>query len=291
MTQKLLILPAALLCLCCFSCKKEKIAIAGSGWQGIAIVDKVSGLTEWSHDLEEGDECNDIEVTPEGNVLYAYSKGAALVGRNHEKIWDYKAGENEEIHSATRLRDGSYMLGVCGQPARIVELDKNGKQLNEIPFNTVIFNLHNQFRQVTKTDDGVYLIPLIEKRKILRVTPDGNYKRSIFTGHDMFSVKVLENGNYLVSCGYDGMIEEIKHFEDSQDSVAITSSIKGGTLLYVGEIFLYENGNKLVANSNMYSDDKSQPLVIEIDRNNEVVWSLPFNREIKNVTSVYSFFE
>ena len=292
MTKKHFFLIATVFCFCFSACKKEKIAIAGSGWSDIAIVDKETGVIEWKHSLDAGDECNDIEVTPEGHVLYAYSKGAKLINRNHETIWDYKAKENEEIHTATRLKEGGYMIGVCSDPtARIVELDSDGKQVKEIPFLTLIFDVHNQFRQVTKTDKGLYLVPLIEKRKVLQISPEGRNSGSIFVGYDLFSVKPLENNNVLVSCGRDGRFIEIKPTAQHRDSTIVTTEIKGGSLLYVAEIFLYENGNKLIANSNMYSNDKSQPLLIEIDKNNEIIWRLPFNRGIKNITAVYSFFE
>ncbi|MDR0743020.1 MAG: hypothetical protein LBF05_01500 [Tannerella sp.] len=291
MKKKHFFLFAAIWCVCCSSCKKEKLAIAGSGWQEIAIIDKASGNIEWKYQLEKEDECNDVEVTPEGHVLFAYSKGARLINRNHEIIWDYKAKDNEEIHTATRLKEGGYMLAVCGEPARIVELDENGKEAKEIPFRTIIFDTHKQFRQVAKTDDGLYLIPLIEKRKILQISPEGRNKGSVYVGYDLFSVKPLENKNMLVSCGRDGKLIEIDPAKQHADSTIVTNRIKGASLLYVGEIFLYKNGNKLIANSNMYSDDKSQPLLLEIDPDNEVIWSLPFNREIKNITTVYSFFE
>lgn len=288
--KKQLFLLAAVLCFCCTSCKKEKLAIAGSGWQEIAIIDKKSGDIEWKHSLENGDECNDIEVTPEGHILYAYAKGARLINRNHEIIWDYKAMENEEIHSATRLNEGGYMLAVCGEPARIVELDPNGTQTKEVSFRTLIFDIHQQFRQITKTSDGTYLVPLMEKRKIIQLTSEGRNKGSIFTGTDLFSVKVLNNENLLVSCGASGRFMEINPALH-RDSIITTSNIQGGSLLYVAEVVPYENGNKLIANSNMYSLDKSQPLLIEINENDEIIWSLPYNKEIKNITSVYSFTE
>ncbi|MDR1381541.1 MAG: hypothetical protein LBJ47_08700 [Tannerella sp.] len=291
MKRKQFVLLVAALCVCCSSCKNEKLAVAGSGWQEIAIVDKASGTVEWKHQLDDGEECNDIEVTPDGHILYAYSKGARLITRSHETVWDYRAGENEEIHSAARLEDGSFMIGVCGEPARIVELDRDGRQTKEVTFRTLVFDTHWQFRQIAKTDDGLYLVPVIGKRKILQITPEGSYRGSIYIGRDLFSVKILKNKNLLVSCGSDNLFMEINPATQHPDSMIITNSVRGASLLYIGEIFLYENGNRLIANSNMYSDNKSQSPLIEIDENNEVVWSLPFNREIKNITSVCSFFE
>jgi len=289
--NKTLLLLAAILCLCCSSCKKEKVAIAGSGWQEIAIIEKKYGKIEWRHELEKDFECNDIEITPDGNILFAYSKGARLINRNHEIIWDYKAEENEEIHSATRMSNGGYMIGVCGDPARIVELDNNGTVTKEIPFITLIFNSHRQFRQVAKTGDGNYLVPLIEKRKLLLLSPEGNLIRNFNIGMNLFSVKELKNNNFLVSCGNNGSFVEIDPKIEGDNNMVITNQSKIGVLLFVAEIFPYKNGNKLIANSNIFSDNKSNPLLIEINKKNEVVWSLPFNKEIKNITAIHSFFE
>ena len=289
--KKLLFLFSAALCIGFSACKEEKLAVAGSSWDDIAIVNKKTGIIEWKHSLEPGDECNDIEVTPEGHILFAYSNGAKLINRNHETIWDYKASENERIHTATLLPNGGYMVAVCGEPARIVEFDKSGKQTNEITFNTLIFDIDYQFRQVAKTNDGIYLVPLIGKRKVIQLTTEGLLKGNVYVGHDLFSVKPLKNNNILVSCGNESMFIEINPAIPYRDSTLITSEVHGAVLRYVAEIFLYENGNKLIANSNMYSDDKTQPLLIEIDPENNVVWSLPYNKEIKNITAVYSFFE
>ena len=288
--KKLFLLTATILCCFC-SCKNEKLAIAGSGWNDIAIINKKTGNIEWKHTLAPGEECNDIEVTPEGNILYAYAKGAKLINRDHETIWDYKAGENELIHTATRLPDGGFMVAVCGEPARIVELDNSGNKKSEFEFNTFIFNIPNQFRQVTVTKDGEYLVPLIEKQTVLRFTKTGERRKLIFVGHDVFSVNELDNNNLLVSCGRSSLFIEIDPEQQQIENKIITNEIRGGVLRYVAEIVLYKNGNKLIANSNLYNTDRSQPLLIEIDKDDKVVWSLPYNKAISNITAVYSFFE
>ena len=287
--KKLIFLISSIFCL--NACNTEKLAIAGSGWDDIAIIDKKTGVIEWKHTLNAGDECNSIEVTPNGNVLYAYLKGAKLINRNHETVWDYKAKENEEIHSASRLKGGNYLVGICGEPARIVELDRSGKQIKEITFPTLIFDIHNQFRRITKTDDGMYLVPLLEKQKVLRLTSEGESKGAFSTANEAFAVKVLKNNNLLVSGGKSSRFVEIDPDNPQRFNMRFTDEINGGVLRFVAEIYLYKNGNKLIANSNMYSDDMSQPLLIEIDEANNAVWTLPYNKDIKNITAVYSFFE
>jgi len=272
------------------SCGTEKIAIAGEGWDEIAIVNKGTGLIEWKHSLSEGEECNDIEVTPKGDVLYAYKGGARLMSRKHEVLWDYKAGENEEIHSATRLKEGGYLLGVCGEPSRIVELDEKGQQTKEFKFPTLVFDVHEQFRHVYKTD-SFYYVPIMSRTKIMRLSlEEGRLRGTVSLMKHPYAMINHSSGTIITSCGVEGKILIINPALKQLDNYK-EIEIKGASLMYPAEIQMLDNNNLLIANSNKSGNDLSQPLILEINDKYEVVWSLPYNQEIKNVTSVYRFKE
>ena len=279
----------ALLVLCCACTKKEKLIISGSGWLHIAIVDKASGKIEWKHELMPEEECNKVEVTPKGHILYAYKQGAKLIDRKHQVIWDYKVDENEELHYASYV-NGNYVLAICGIPARIVELDNSGNSVKEIKFQTGIHNINNQFRQIQKTTDSTYLIPLMGKYKISEISEDGRIINSVLTGGAPFSIKTLDNGNWLISSGIGRSLMEFDPKTKEFVNTIETTDLNWGTLLYVAEANRYDNGNTLIANWNKYSDDKFQPQLIEIDASNQIVWRLPVNPEIFSITSVFSFF-
>ena len=290
MMKKQIIFLAVLL-LCCACTKKEKLIIGGSGWQHIAIIDKESGKIEWQHDLMPEEECNKVEVTPKGYILYAYKQGAKLIDRNHQVIWDYKANEGEELHYAS-YSDGNYVLAICGMPARIVELDNSGSQVKEIKFQTGIPNVKDQFRQIQKTTENTYLIPLTGKYKISEMDENGRFIRSALTGGMPFSVKVLNDGNWLVSCGEGRILAEVDPETKGISKMIESSDLNFGSFLFVAEAIRYENGNTLIANGskNGHHNDISQPLLLEINPSNQIVWRLPLNTEIGNVTTVYSFF-
>ncbi|MDR2472820.1 MAG: hypothetical protein LBD53_04540 [Tannerella sp.] len=274
------------------SCKNDKLAVAGSSsWNEIAIIDKASGLIEWKHTLEAGETCDDVEVTPNGNVLYAYTGGARLITRNHETVWDYKADENEEIHTAKRLKDGNFMLGISGEPARIVELDATGKQVREVKFPTLVFDVHAQFRQVFKTDSGVYLIPIVSKFKIMRVSEDGQLKGIVPILAKPYSVVQHKTGNLIVSCPEDRSIFTVNPYMQQIENYRKTTEIKGATIQAISELHLFDNENLMFANSKITGSSDNAPLVVEINDKFEVVWTLPYNPEIKNVTSVFPFKE
>jgi hypothetical protein len=279
----------AIVLFCCSCAKKEKLIIGGSGWKQIAIVDKATGKIEWKHGLASNEECNKVEVTPKGHILYAYKQGAKLIDRKHQTIWDYKVNEGEELHYASYF-DGIYVLAICGMPARIVELDKNGNPVKEIKFHTGIPNIHDQFRQIQKTADNTYLIPLMGKYKVSEMNEDGRFIKSALTGGTPFSVKLLADGNWLVSCGESRTLAEVNPETKGVVKKTETADLSWGALLFVAEAIRYKNGNTLIANCNEYSDDKSKPLLFEINPLNQIVWRLPFNPEIISITTVYSFF-
>jgi len=280
-----------LLILCCSCAQKEKLLIGGSGWQHIAIVDKKSGKIEWIHDLAVGEECNKVEMTPNGYILYAYKQGARLIDRKHQVIWDYIAGEGEELHFASLLESGNYLLAMCGHPARITELDKDGNPCKEFTFDTAIPDVHNQFRQILKTPQNTYLIPLMGKHKISELDENGRFLKSVLCGGTPFSVKLIEEGNWLVSCGDGRSLVEIDAKTRATLKKIETTSLNWGSLLFVAEAIRYNNGNTLIANWNGRSNDKSQPRLLEINPDDQIVWRLPFNPEISLITTVFSFFE
>jgi len=288
--KKQVIFLAMLLC-CCSCYKKEKLVIGGSGWQQIAIVDKASGQIEWKHELSAGEECNKVEMTPKGHILYAYKQGAKLIDRQYQVIWDYKANEREEIHYASSLKSGNFLLAACGNPARIVELDSKGIPVSEIKFNTAIQNAHGQFRHILKTPHNTYLIPLMGEREIVEMNREGTRTKSLPFDGNPFSIKLTNDGNWLVSTGDGGSLVEINSKTFETVHKIETAKLNSCSLLFVAEAIRYKNGNTLIANWNGHSRDKSQPLLLEINPAYQVVWQLPGNPEIKNISTVFSFFE
>ena len=271
--------------------KKEKLLISGCGWKEIAIIDKTSGNKEWSHPLLPTDDCNDVELTSQGNILYAYRGGARLITREHQTLWDYKVKPKEELYTATQLKSGKHLLAICGNPSRLVLLDKAGKLLKEQSFDTNIKGIHSQFRQIAKTAQDTYLIPLMGKGCVLELDRNLQVLKSIPTGGNPFSVKVLDNGNWLVACGDGHKFVEVDPSKEKVVKTVSSEDIAGASLLFVAELIRYENGNTLITNWNGHTKDKTQPLLLEIDSSNKLVWRLPLRDDIKNISSVFSFYE
>lgn len=276
----------------CISCtKKEKLLIGGAGWPQIAIIDKASGEIEWSHPLTPEEECYDVDMTPDGEILYAFKLGAKLITRSHETVWTYEVNESEALYSATCLESGNYLLGIAGYPARIVELDRNGTPVKELSFQTATPELKRQFRHILKTAQNTYLLPMIDKHKVLEINESGKAINSVYCGGEPVSVAVAENGNWLVTGGDTPYIMEFDPKSHSAVRTVETKDISYGALMYVGELIPYKNGNVLITNWDGRSNEKTQPVLLEIDPDNKVVWRLPFLPKIFNISTADSFFE
>lgn len=270
--------------------KGEKLLVAGCGWNKIAVIDKRTCRFEWEHMLNPGEDCNDVELTRERNILYAYTSGGRLITPGQQVVWEYKVEPGEELFTATQLPDGGYMLAICGHPARIVELDKAGNRVKEICFDTSIPVVHNQFRQIEKTGRGTYLIPLFGTGELIEMDAAGQMVNRVQVGGTPFTVKQIDKGKrLLVGCGDGHRWVEIDAKTWKIEQVVTSADLEGLSLLFVAEVCRYPDGTTLLCNWNGHSKDKSQPKLVEIDRNNRITWGLDDRGSIRNISAVWRF--
>lgn len=268
---------------------REKLLIGGCNWDKLMIVDKKTSAVEWTHQLQKGDDCNDLEVTKAGNILYAYKGGARLVSRAQAILWDFKVEKGQELYTATELPSGEYLLAVCANPSRLITLNKNGEKMKEQNFDTGIAHVHGQFRQVLPTQQNTYLIPLMGKGEVIELTQSGEVLRRITVGGNPFSVKLMRDGNWIVGCGDAHkyvIVDPVRKIVKDSITAADVSKV---ALLFVAEPHPYPNGNVMIANWNGHSKDKTQSQLVEIDSKNRVVWALaPTDKDMK-ISAFYSF--
>lgn len=276
---------------CLRAYSSEKLLVSGCGWKQVAILDKKTGQIEWSHPLNDGEDCNDVEVTKEGNILYAYTSGARLITRTQQIIWDFKSRKGEELFTATQLPTGNYLVAICGTPSRIIELNPEGKTVSELLFDTSITGVHDQFRQIVKTRQHTYLIPLMGKGEVIEMDAEKKILNQIPCGGNPFAIQILPNDNWLVSCGDAHNFVEIDPVRKQVIRKVASDDIQGASLLFVAELVRYANGHTLISNWNGHSQDKTQPLLLEIDTDHQIVWQLPRHPDIVNISTVCSFNE
>jgi len=266
-----------------------KVFVSGCNWLQVALVDIQTKQIEWSYELQKGEDCENVSLTKNGNLLIAYGRGAKLINPDHEVIWDYAVEGKSELFSATQLSDGGFLLAYSGSPAKIVELDKKGRPRKTISFDTEVTNLHAQLRQVIKSKKGTYLIPVMGKGEVVELDKRGKEILRFKVEGNPFSVLEMKNGNLLVSCGDAHSMIEVERHTGKQIRKTGQNDISEIKLNFVAQIVELENNNKLICNWNGHAKGKEaeQPTLIEIDKNNQLVWFLDEVNGIGKVSCVF----
>lgn len=292
--MRLYVLVIAVL-LCGFrAAAQDKILVAGSGNPFILLVDKRTGKVEWKHALEKGEECNTVALTKDGNILYSYRKGAKVVTWDHRTVWDYPAPNKTELQSATLLRNGGVLLGICGTPAQFVELDKKGKEVNRVTFDLEIERPHSQFRQVFQLKNKNYLIPVMAKQKIMEISRKGKLVAEHEIAGKAFSSLELSDGNLLLPCG-DGHYYMVVDRKTGKELKRVDSnSIEGASLWFVAQVLELKNKNLLICNWDGHTRGAvvDVPSLIEIDKNGKAVWTFKDKQNVKMISAacyLYNF--
>ena len=266
---------------------ESQFLIGGSGWDNIAIVNN-SGEKLWAHQLIGNEECNSVCFVGENKVLYSFKQGVKLIDLTHQVLWEYRCREGSEIHSASIMKDGNFLIGECGNPAKIYEFTPLGKKILEISFDTGIESAHSQFRRVYKTDNGTYLVPVLANNCIYEVDKSGQVVKQISPGVSVFSIEFLKNENWLLSCGDQHQLVEFNPLKQEIVWKLTKNDIDGLPLHFVAETIRLKNGNTIICNWGGHTKgDVESAQVFELDTNNNLVWKLEDHEKFGNVSCIH----
>ncbi len=284
-------LMAALFLLTGASCKKqpEQLLLAGSGWNKIVIIDKESKQIQWEYPLEKGWECNSVAADRKGNILFSYRRGAKLIDREKNEIWDWKAEEGAEIQTAKVLPNGNIMLAQCGHPAKIILLNGDGTLISKTEFETTLERPHSQFRQVNINKQGNYMVPLMGKSEVWEVSPAGQVVKSVSVPGNLFCVTPLSNGNWLVGCGDSHRYVELNFQTGQIISEVSGNDLEGVTLFFVAELLSTPKGGLYICNWQGHDKsavDSNSPQLVELDASGKVIWALNDNKSFGMISAL-----
>lgn len=267
----------------------EKLLLGGSGWNKIVIIDKESKQIEWEHPLEKGWECNSAVATPEGNILFAYARGAKLIDRNHQELWNIAAPDTCEMQTARMLPDGNYLLGWVGHPTVIMEVSPKGEILSRTEYETGIEDPHAQFRQLNKNEQGNYLMPLFATSEVREIAPSGELVKIVKLEGTPFTTLALANGNYWVACGDGHSLVEASLDNGEVARRFGENDIEGARLFFVAGLHPSADGGLYVCNWQGHDKnavEANSPQVFEINDKGEIVWSLNDNKTFGMISTI-----
>ena len=289
--KKLIIISTVLLAFSAlaFAQKPSTYRVLGADKKHVVIVDP-SGKMEWEMPNPEAREIHDIQYLPNGNVLYQTGYTTVVeVNKDKQIVWKYDSKlipENTkrvEIHSFQRLKNGLTMISESGN-GRIIEVDKDGKIVNEIKLKLSNPNPHRDTRMVRKTDAGNYLVCQEGEGKVIEYDKTGKIVwqyvmelggRPRSDGHgpeghgnEVFGAIRLKNGNTMMAGGNNNRVLEV-----TKDGKIVWSidqkELPGITLAWVTTLIQLPNGNLIVGNTHAGPEN---PQMFEVTRDKKVVW-------------------
>jgi hypothetical protein len=264
--------------------------------QGNGRLAQVNGEGAISWEMKFGG-IHDIYKLENGNILTVrgFQEVIEIDPESNEVVWSYDAaksngneGKRVEIHAIQPLEDGRVMIAESG-PARIIEIDRDGKLLKTIPLKVDNPHPHRDTRLARKIANGNYLacheadgtvreysgedasvvweytIPMFGKEA------KGGHGPEAF-GNSLFSALRLKNGNTLIGTGNGHSVLEVTPDKEIVWQLH-QNDLEGITFAWVTTLEVLANGNLVIGNCHA---GPGQPLLVEIDRknDNEVVWTL-----------------
>lgn len=280
----------------------HKVVVQGKG--KLAIV-KENGDIEW--EMGWGG-IHDIHVLKNGHILV--QQGAAKVAEidpaTKQVVWSYDSakqngneGKKVEVHAFQPLEEGRLMIAESG-PARIIEIDRDGKLLKEVKLKVTHSHPHTDTRLARKLSNGNYLVchegdgfireydaktseivwdyevPLFGKQ------PKGGHGPEAF-GNKCFAAVRLPNGNTLIATGNGHSVIEVTRDKQVVWKVEQTD-LPGITLAWVTTLEVLPNGNYIFGNCHA---GEGQPLLVELNpKNKEIIWKFDrfttFGNDVSN---------
>ena len=238
---------------------------------------------------------HDLHALPNGNYMVqrAMREVVEIDPKTKEVVWSYdssKANGNEgkrvEVHAFQPLKDGVVKIVESG-PARIIEVNREGKILKEIKMKVDHPHPHRDTRLVRKLENGNYLVchegdgavreydgvgkvvweyavPLFGKK------PKGGHGPEAW-GNQTFGVVRLKSGNTLISTGNGHAVIEVTPEKKIVWQLK-QNDLEGIKFAWVTTLEVLPNGNYVIGNCHA---GPGQPLLVELEpKTKKVVWQL-----------------
>ena len=254
----------------------------------VAIVD-ATGKVQWEYANKA--ETHDLQLLPNGNVLLPLPKNTVgEVDKDGKIVWQFECKPKEgskdrvEIHAFQRLEDGLTMIAESGN-RRIIEVDKDGKIVREVPLTVEKPSSHRDTRMVRKLANGNYLVCHEGDGKIREYEPSGKVVWTYVMelggrprspghgveghGNEVYGAVRLPNGNTLIAGGNNNRVLEVNPKGEIVWKID-QSELSGIKLAWVTTLHVLPNGNIIVGNCHAGPEN---PQLFEITRDKKVVWT------------------
>lgn len=251
--------------------------------QGKVFVVSAEGKVEWEYPAEN---CNDIWVLPNGNLLFNTGHGVKEVTRKKDVVFLYES--KSEIYACQRLSNGNTFIGECNS-GRLLELTPEGKIVKTIKLlPDSVDGGHSYMRNARKLGNGNYLVAHYGLDKVCEYDPVGRLVREIPVKGGPHSVIRLPNGNTLIACSDHNGEPRIVEVDKAGTIVwqLTKNELPGIELKFMTGMQCLPNGNMVFTNWLGHNNFEKAPHAFEITRDKKVVWVYNDNSFLKTMSSI-----
>ncbi len=213
-------------------------------------------------------------VLPDGNILLAVSKSPALPGggavevsRVGKILFEFK-GSQSEVNTVQKLDDGHYLLTEAGDKPRVLEVDKSGRIVVEVPLKAQTKDHHLQTRMTRKLANGHYLVPQLLDRVVREYDASGAILWEVKTPNMPFTAIRLDNGNTLIGCTLGNLVIEV----DPQGKIVwqlTNDDLPGKPINDACGVQRLPNGNTIITSHHAQGNDVK---LLEVTPSKTLVW-------------------
>jgi outer membrane protein assembly factor BamB len=214
-------------------------------------------------------------VLDNGNVLLAVSKGKQFPGggvvevdRNGKVLFEFK-GSQSEVNTVQPLEDGKVLLTEAGAKPRILEVDRDGKVVADVPLQAQTKDHHLQTRMTRKLPNGNYLVPQLLDRVVREYDPSGKVLWEVKTPHMPFTAIRLPDGNTLIGCTLGNLVIEVDR--DGKEVWRVTNDdLPGKSINDACGVQRLQNGNTVITSHHAKAGEVK---LQEVTRDKKLVWT------------------
>lgn len=216
-------------------------------------------------------------MLPDGHALLAVTKsgefphGAVVeVTRDGKVVFQFD-GTQSEVNTVEPLEGDHILLTEAGDHPRLLEIDRAGKILVDVPLQAQTKDHHLQTRMSRKLANGNYLVPQLLDRVVREYTPQGKivWEVSVPSPSMPFTAIRLDNGNTLIDCTHGDCVIEVD--PKGKTVWQLTNADLHGNLIHdaCGGQRL-ANGNTVITS---YAVGENHLHLFEVTPDKKIVWT------------------
>ncbi len=251
--------------------------------QGRVCIISEEGKLIWQYLAEN---CNDLWVLPNGNLLFNTGKGVKEVTHDKKVVFLYES--KSEVFACQRLANGNTFIGECNS-GFLLDVAPNGQIVKKVKLlSDSVDGGHSYMRNARKLENGNYLVAHYGLDKVCEYDSIGHLFREILVKGGPHSVIRQPNGNTLIACSDHNGEPRIVEVDQSDKVVwQITKNeLPGIELKFMTGMEILPNGNLVFTNWVGHNPEGKVTHAFEITRDKKLLWIYNDQLILKTMSSI-----